>query len=320
MIGMKVKGKNSMIERFDELTGMAQAMHEKTKIACVAAHDLHTLEALTAARKSGIAEAILIGNSDEIQSMLTELDEDPKDYEILQCTDIDEAISMAATFVKEGKAGAIMKGKLTTGEIMRGILRKENGLRTGRNLSVTGLFEIPGFDRILAVTDVAITPHPDLEGKKGILMNALDILHALGMEEPKVAVIAAAETVNPKVPETVDAAILKECNQKGEITGCIIEGPISLDLALDEGSAMVKGYESPVAGKADLFMMPDLVSANVLAKSITGIAKGRTAGIVLGAKVPIILVSRSASAEEKYTAIALAAVTAPYFANKYREE
>ncbi len=302
-----------MIKDFKTLIETAQQMPEKTKIAVAFAHDYHTLQAICAAKQKGIADAILIGNSEEIKKILGELSENPADYEIIECDDINESVTIAASLVKEGKAGAIMKGKMQTGEIMRGVLKRENELRTGRTLSVTGLFETPGYHKMFAITDVAITPHPDFEGKKQILLNALDMLHALGNENPKVAVIAAAETVNPKLQETVDAATLKELNQNGEITGCVVEGPISFDLATDKESVEVKGYESPVAADADLFLMPDLISGNVFAKCVTGMAGGRTGGIVLGAKVPVILVSRAARAEEKLNAIALATVTAPYF-------
>ena len=302
-----------MIQNFDELKERAASMEKKTRIAVVFAHDEHTLEAITDARRAGIAEAVLIGDEGEISRILTELGDDPSQYQIIPEDSIDAAVKTAADLIHTGEADAIMKGKLQTGEILRGILKKENGLRTDRSLSVTGIFQAPGYHKMFGVTDVAITPHPDLSGKKSILLNALDLLHALGLENPKVAVIAAAETVSPKLQETVDADALKQMNQNGEIEGCIVEGPISLDLATEPEAAEIKNYNSPVAGDADLLLLPDLVSANALAKCVTGMAGGRTSGIVLGAAVPVILVSRAARAEEKFNSIALAAVSAPYF-------
>ncbi|MGN0734852.1 MAG: phosphate acyltransferase [Anaerovoracaceae bacterium] len=303
-----------MIKSFKELIEHAQKMKDKTRIAVAFAHDYHTLEAISEARKCGIAEAYLIGNKEKTLDILKELSEDPENYTIIECNDVNESVAVAARLVNEGKAGAIMKGKMQTGEIMHGVLNRDNGLRTDRSLSVTGLFETPGYHKMFAITDVAITPHPDLAAKKAILLNALDLLHALGLEEPKVAAIAAAETVSPKLQETVDADKLKQMYLSGEITGCVVEGPISLDLATEKEAVEVKGYVSPVAADADLFLMPDLVSGNVFAKCVTGMAGGRTGGIVLGAKVPVILVSRAARAEEKLNAIALATVAAPYFA------
>lgn len=305
-----------MIKNFEELKDRACSMEKKTKIAVVFAHDEHTLEAISEARREGIAEAVLIGDEEEIVKILREFNEDPTDYEIIQEDDIDRAVKRAADMIQSGEADAIMKGKLQTGEILKGILKKENGLRTDRSLSVTGVFLAPGYHKMFGVTDVAINPHPDLEGKKSILLNALDLLHALGLETPKVAVIAAAETVNPKLPETVDADALKQMYLRGEIKDCIIEGPISIDLATEKESVELKGYESPVAADADLLLLPDLVSANAFAKCVTGMAGGRTSGIVLGAKVPVILVSRAARAEEKFNSIALASVVAPYFREK----
>lgn len=306
-----------MIRSLKELVERASSMEKRTCIAVVAAHDRHTLEAVTEAKKMNIATPILIGDKGLIEEILTSLSEDISCYEVIHCTEVDESVEIASSLVSEGRADAIMKGKLQTGEIMRGLLKKESGLRGSRNLSITGLFDFERYGKIFGITDVAITPHPDLKAKRDILMNALDLLHSLGLEEPKVACITASETVHPKQPETEDAARLKDMYINGELGKCIVEGPISLDLATDMESAKIKGYESPVAGNADLFLMPDLVSANVFAKCITGMAGGKTAGIVLGARVPVILVSRSASAEEKYYAIALASCAAPYLKEKF---
>ena len=226
---------------------------------------------------------------------------------------MDESLNIAVKLIHEGKANVMMKGKLETAQIMRGVLKKENDLRKGGLISVTGFFEIPGVDKLIAVSDMAVNTYPDLEGKKHILENAVSVMHAMGIENPKVAVLAAVEKLNPKMPETVDADALKQMNIKGEITGCIVEGPISFDIATSKEAARIKGFSSPVAGEADLLLVPDIVSGNILAKCLTGFAKAITAGVVVGAKIPIILVPRSAEATDKYYSIALAAYTAQNF-------
>lgn len=294
---------------FAELADLVKKMPEKTKVAVVAAQDEHTLEAITTAVKDGLVEAVLIGDEDKIAEILAELGENKENYEIIPAADVDECLAIAVKLVNDGIAGAIMKGKLETGQLMKAVLKKENNLRKGGLISLIGFYECPNYHKMFAISDVAMNTYPDLEGKRGILENAVDIMHKVGVENPKVAVLCAVEKYNPKMKETVDATALKELNQKGEISGCIVEGPISLDLAFVKESATIKGYESPVAGDADLAIVPDLVSGNVMAKALTELGGCTTGGLMVGAKVPIILVSRAAAASDKYNAIALAAYT-----------
>lgn len=307
-----------MIQSFQELAQRAQSMSVKTRIALVCAQDRHGLEAITTARRDGIAEGILIGDEREIRDILAQLGENAANYEIIPCPDKAQSIHIAAELVRQGKAGVIMKGKMETGDIMRGILDKENGLRTENTLSVTGIYDMKTYPKIFGVSDVAISTYPDLGKKKSILTNAVNLFHALGHENPKVAVLAAVEKVNPKMNETVEADQLKQMNLSGEIKGCIVEGPISFDLATDPEAAAIKGYQGAVAGDADLLIAPDLICGNVLVKCLTGLAGATTAGLVLGAKVPMVLVSRAATADDKYYSIAMAACTAPYFQTLYQ--
>ena len=307
-----------MIQSFRELAEAAARSSRKTAIALCCAEDPHSLEALAAARKAGHAEAYLIGDPQSIRERLTDQGERAEDYEILPGETPEQAVRVAAELVRKGQVGAIMKGKMQTADLMRNVLKAENGLRDSAVLSVCGNFEWRGaspnpLGGILTVTDPALNVHPGLEQKKAILENAVRLRRALGDECPRVAAIAANEVVSPKIPETVDAGALKEMNLRGEIQNCLVEGPISLDLALRPEAAELKGYRSPVAGNAGVLLMPDLVSANVLAKSLTEIAGCDTAGVVLGARVPIILVSRSSTAADKYNSIALAA----YIAERY---
>lgn len=294
---------------FAELAELVKKMPEKTKVAVVAAQDGHTLEAITTAVKGGLVEAILIGDEEKIAEILTELGEKKEDYEIFPAADVDECLAIAVKLVNDGVAGAIMKGKLETGQLMKAVLKKENNLRKGGLISLVGFYECPSYHKMFAVSDVAVNTYPDFEGKRSILENAVSVMHKVGVENPKVAVLCAVEKYNPKMKETVDAAELKELNQKGEITGCIVEGPISLDLAVVKESAAIKGFESPVAGDADLMIVPDLVSGNLMVKALTELGGCTTAGLMVGAKVPIILVSRAAAASDKYYSIALAAYT-----------
>ena len=294
-------------KNFAELIETVKGLPTKPSVAVVMAQDEHTLQAISRAVNEGLIEAYLIGDVPAIESILAELGEDKAKYTIIQKDTVEDAMACAAQLVHEGKCGALMKGKLETGQIIKGVLNKDNDLRGSGLISLMGLFESPVYHKLFGVTDVAINVYPDLEGKKGLINNAVDALHKLGVECPKVAVIAAVEKVNPKMKEAVEAGELKEMNQRGEITGCIVEGPISLDLAMVPESAKIKGYESPVAGDADLLVAPDLVSGNLFVKGLTELGGCETGGMVLGAKVPIILVSRAAKASDKFNSIALCA-------------
>lgn len=299
-----------MIKSFDALIEKTKRLKNKSKVAVIAAHDQHTLESITAAQKDGLIEAVLIGNQEEIKSILSELHANPANFEIICTSDNGESVKTAVDYVRSNKAHALMKGKLETAEIIRAILSKENELALGGLISSVGFFEIPAYHKLIAITDMAINLYPNLEQKINILKNAVGVMNTLEMEKPKVAVLSAIEKVNPKMPDTIDGYELKRLNQSGEISDCIVEGPISFDLATSKEAASVKNYDSSVAGDADLLVVPDIVSGNILAKSITGFAKGKTAGLVVGAKVPIILTSRAAEASDKYYSIALAAYSA----------
>ncbi len=298
------------IKSFKELAAAASAMPKKTVVAVVEAHDNHTLEAVIEAKKDGMIEGLLIGNEEKIKEILTANGANPADYEIIGTNALEESLQVAVENINAGKATAIMKGKLETGQFMKAIVNKANGLMAGGLLSLVGLFESPAYPKLLAVTDQGLNTYPDLNGKKNLIINAVKLLHSLGIEEPKVAVLAAVEKVNPKMPESVDGAELKKMNQEGEITGCIVEGPISFDLAVKKGAAAIKGYESPVAGDADLLVVPDITAGNILCKCMTDYAGAMPAGTILGAKAPVIVTSRSAEATDKYYSIALAAYAA----------
>jgi phosphate butyryltransferase len=298
------------LSNFEALVAKVKGEPKLRRVALVEAHDEHALEAVLAARADGLVEPVLIGRRDLIEAALAKLAPRAtlvKAPEIIETEN--EAASAAAgcRLVREGGADFLMKGKLQTAELLRAVVDRETGLRTGSVMSHLAFFGLPGRDKFIVATDGGMLLYPDLAQKKQIIENAVGALRALGYANPKVAVLAAVETVNEKMPETLDAAELKRMNLAGEIAGCTVEGPISYDLAVNAESAGVKGYSSPVAGEADIFVVPNITAGNILGKCLVYSAKARMAGIVAGASVPIVLTSRGASAEEKYLSLALAA-------------
>ena len=296
------------ITSLNDFVDRAKKNEKKTIIAVVEAHDEHTLESVIEAANEEIMTPRLIGNREKIEIMLAEFGADPAKFSIIPTGSVEESLDCAVEMINAGDATALMKGKLESADYLRAIVKKENGLLDeGSKLSVTGFFSPPRYHKLIAVSDPGLNTYPDFEGKKAIIGNAVRMLNALGVVMPKVAVLASVEKVNPKMQDTVDAAALKKSGENGEIPNCIIEGPISLDLALSMDSARIKGYASPVAGDADILIVPDITAGNVLVKCLTTLADAQTAGCVLGAKIPAILVSRSAEASDKYYSIALAA-------------
>jgi len=292
-----------MIKNFEQLKEMLKAMPVKRKVAVVPAQDEHTLEAISHAYRDGMVEPVLIGDEPKIREILAQIGTDADKMTIIHVEDPTEAIQKAADMARDGEVDCIMKGKTETGALMKVLVNRERGIRKNDTMSLLAFMESPNYHKVFAITDVGLLTYPSKDQKKAAIQNA-EAFHALGVEQPKVAILAAVEKVNPKMKETVEAAEIKE---EG-VEGCIIEGPISYDLAMDPASAPIKGYVSPVAGDADLLVVPDIVSGNIAAKTITVIGGGRTGGVVLGAKVPVLLVSRAASADDKYMSIVIAAL------------
>lgn len=293
-----------MIKNFEQLKEMLKAMPVKRKVAVVPAQDEHTLEAISHAYRDGMVEPVLIGDEPKIREILAQIGTDADKMTIIHVEDPTEAIQKAADMARDGEVDCIMKGKTETGALMKVPVNRERGIRKNDTMSLLAFMESPNYHKVFAITDVGLLTYPSKDQKKAAIQNAVEAFHALGVEQPKVAILAAVEKVNPKMKETVEAAEIKE---EG-VEGCIIEGPISYDLAMDPASAPIKGYVSPVAGDADLLVVPDIVSGNIAAKTITVIGGGRTGGVVLGAKVPVLLVSRAASADDKYMSIVIAAL------------
>lgn len=292
---------------FDDLIKKVQNLDSKKKVAVVSAQDEHTLEAVFKAKKDNIVEPILIGNKKKIIEILSRLHESVLEESIINVESDSEAAEKAVELINENKADFIMKGKIQTADLLRAVVNKENGLRTGKVMSHIVIHEIPTYHKLLAVTDGGMMMYPSLDEKKQILENAVSTFLALGYENPKVAVLAAVETVNPKMQESVDADMLKKLNKKGEIKNCIVEGPISYDLTMSKESASIKGFVSPVTGEADIIVVPNITVGNILGKSLVYSAGAKMAGFIVGAKVPIVLTSRGSTSEEKYLSLALSA-------------
>ncbi|MCI8937298.1 MAG: phosphate butyryltransferase [Lachnospiraceae bacterium] len=287
------------------------------KVAVAVAQDSAVLEAVKAAKERKIAEAILVGDEQKIKDIAASLSMDLSGFEIINVEDTTEAALTAVKLVHEGKADMYMKGLIDTKGFLKSVLDKEVGLRTGKPLSHVCVFEIQGIDHLLFLTDVAFIPYPTLEDKVNIIHNTLEITSACGIENPKVAPLAAVEVVNPKMPATVEAGELTQMNKEGKITGCIVDGPLSLDLAIDAEAAKHKGAtDRAIQGDADILLFPDIHAGNLVYKCLVHTAKVVNGNILTGTKAPVILTSRSDDFETKVNSIALGAVVAHAMQNK----
>lgn len=295
------------LKNFQDLIAKVQNNDTKKRVAVAAAHDEHTLEAVFRARKDKLVEPVLIGDKVKIKEILQKLSLEFDDDKIINTEGDTEAAERTVELINEGKADFIMKGKLQTADLLKAVVNKEKGLRTGRVMSHVAILEIPTYHKLIAITDGGMMMYPNADEKKQIIENVVDVFLAMGYECPKVAVLAAVETVNPKMPEAVDADILKKMNQNGEIQNCIVEGPISVDLTFNKESASIKGYESPITGEADILIAPNITTGNIMSKALLEFANGTMAGMIVGAKVPVVLTSRGATSEEKYLSLVLSA-------------
>lgn len=299
-----------MSKNFSDLLSRVSACKKKT-LSVAVAQDKAVLEAVKAAKERGIADAILVGDEAKIGEIAAELGMDMGDYTVINETDTVAASLKAVQLVHDGKADMYMKGLLDTKTFLKSVLDKEVGLRTGKPLSHVCVFEIPGIDRLLFLTDVAFMPYPTLEDKVNIINYTVEIANACGVDMPKVAPLAAVEVVNPKMPVTVEAAELTKMNEEGKITGCIVDGPLSLDIALYKEAAEEKGaLGRKVAGDADILLFPDIHAGNLVYKTIVHMIDCKNGNILTGTKAPVILTSRSDTCEVKVNSIALAALAA----------
>jgi phosphate acetyltransferase len=296
-------------EKYERLIARCKALSPATTAV---AHpcDESSLRGAVEAAEMGILQPILVGPRAKIEAVAAQFKLDISGYQLVDVAHSVAAAEMAVQLAREGKAEMLMKGSLHTDELMAAVVRSATGLRTGRRISHAFIMDVPSLDRVIIVTDAAINIFPTLTDKMHIIQNAIDLSTDLGFPQPKVAILSAMETVNPDVPSTVEAAALCKMADRKQITGGILDGPLALDNAIDLTAAAIKKIDSPVAGMADILVVPDLEAGNMLAKSLSFMADADAAGIVLGARVPIILTSRADSVMTRLASCAVAALVA----------
>ena len=298
------------MSNFDKLLAKVAECDLK-KVAVAVAQDSEVLQAVDAAKKQNIADAILVGDEAKIKEIAASLNIDASQFTIINEPDVIEASLKAVKLVHDGKADMYMKGLIDTKNFLKSVLNKEVGLRTGKALSHVAVFDIKGYDRLLFLTDVAFMTYPSLEEKVQIIENTVPVAKACGVDCPKVAPLAAVEVVNPKMPVTVEAEQLTQMNIDGKITDCIVDGPLSLDLAIDPEAAKHKGAtDRKIQGDADILLFPDIHAGNLVYKALVHCSEVKNGCILTGTKAPVILTSRSDTFETKLNSIALAAVVA----------
>ena len=297
-------------------TGKYERLLERCKplaaIPTAVAHpcEKSALEGAIDAAQAGLITPLLVGPTKEIEAAAKSAGIDLRDFEIVDAPNSIEAARQAVALVREGRAEVLMKGSLHTDELMSAIVSREGGMRTGRRISHVFIMDVPTYHKVLVITDAAINIAPTLEDKVDIAQNAIDLAISLGVDKPKVAILCAVETVNSKMQPTLDAAALCKMAERGQIKGGILDGPLAFDNAISADAAKTKGIKSLVAGDPDILLAPDLEAANILAKNLTFLAHADSAGMVLGARVPVILTSRADSVRSRIASCAVAKLVA----------
>jgi phosphotransacetylase len=296
-------------EKYDRLIA---AVKDIPPVPTAVAHpcDVTSLSGAVDAAQAGIIVPILVGPQGRIRAAAQQAGLDISAYEIVPTEHSHASAAQAVALVREGKAELLMKGSLHTDELMAAVVNRAEGLRTERRISHCFVLDVPRHPKPLIITDAAINIAPTLEEKVDIVQNAIDLALALGIQQPKVAIMSATESVNPKIPSTVEAAALCKMADRGQIKGGLLDGPLALDNAISPEAAKIKGIGGPVAGDADILVVPDLEAGNMLAKSLSFLAEADAAGIVLGARVPVMLTSRADTVQSRMASCAVAALLA----------
>lgn len=297
-----------MFKHLSDLQNLIDRASPPKKLALAVSQDIFSLNALHKAYKAGFVQPVLIGDREETFHIINEKGYDFDGVTFIEEKSPEKCVEIAVRMVNEGKADILMKGKVPTPVLLKGVLNKEWGLRTGQLLSHFAYFEVATYHKLIAVTDVAMNIAPNLKDKIGILENSVKYLNTLGIEKPKVAVLGAIEMVNESMQATTDAALLSKMNQRDQIKNCLVDGPLAFDNAVSFESAHHKNIKSEVAGDTDLLLMPDIEVGNVLYKSLVFFANAKVASVILGASAPIVLTSRSDTEESKFNSILLAAL------------
>jgi phosphate butyryltransferase len=297
-----------MLTTFEDL--FKKKAVETRKLVLAAAEDENAIGAAFKAHQKGIIKLICTGNPQKIIQIAKQCSIDLSGIDIIEAPDNNQAVEKAVKCINDGQAQILMKGNVSSSTLLKGVLNKEWGLRSGQLLSHFALFEIKNYHKLLGITDCAMNIKPNLNDKVSIVNNAIAYMSKIGFDNLKVAVISAVETVNEAMPSTFDAAILSKMAERGQIKNCWIDGPFALDNAINKGSANHKGIKSEVAGDADLLIMPDIDAGNILYKALGFLTDSKLAAVIIGAKVPIVLTSRSDSEDAKFHSICLAALGA----------
>ncbi|MEE3392731.1 MAG: phosphate butyryltransferase [Lachnospiraceae bacterium] len=304
-----------MGKHFENLLAQVKKYPMK-KLSIASAADTNVLAAASEAKNKGIADSILVGDEAKIRELSGEVGMNPDDFRIIDIKDPIEAAHTAVKLVHDGEADMYMKGLISSKDFLKSILDKEVGLRTGKPLSHVAVFEVKGVEQLLFLTDVAFMTYPTLEDKVHIINNTVLVCNACGIETPKVAPLAAVEVVNPKMPVTVEAHELTEMNERGEIKGCIVDGPLSLDMAISHEACVHKNaLDRKITGDADILLFPDIHAGNIAYKLLCHTTEFENGCILTGTKAPAILTSRSDSIETKLNSIALASVVSEHMKN-----
>ena len=296
-------------EKYQRLLDFCKSL-PPTPVAVAHPCDESSLRGAVEAARLGLIAPILVGPKARIEAVAKQYDIDIAGLPIVEASYSQESAAKAVELVRQGKAEALMKGSLHTDELMGAVVKRETGLRTARRVSHCFVMDVPAYAETLIVTDAAVNIAPTMEDKVDIIQNAIDLAHAMRFPEVRVAILSAMETVNPKVPSTVEAGALCKMADRGQITGAILDGPLALDNAISLESVKIKKINSPVAGRANVLVVPDLEAGNMLAKSLSFLAGADAAGIVLGARVPIILTSRADSVMTRLASCGIAALVA----------
>lgn len=295
-----------MLKQLSELHEMARR-HSRRRLALAAAHDAHAMGAVINAHQNELVDGIFIGDEAKIKAIATEKSYDLSPFTIINEADNAKAAAVAVKMVRDGEAEILMKGNLGTAVLLKAVLNKEYGLRTGEQISHLAVFELPVYHKLIALTDAAMNIAPDFMEKVSITRNAVIYLQKLGISQPKVAMLSAVETVNQAMKSSMEASAIAKMGDRGQIKNCIIDGPLAFDNAVSKKSAELKGISSPVAGDADLLVPDDIDAANALYKAFIYFAQAKCAAVILGAAAPIVLTSRADTDETKLNSIALAA-------------
>ncbi len=296
------------MKSFDDVINLARGKG-KRRCVVVKAEDEAVLEGIRLAQELGLITPVLVGDAQAITTIANKIKLQEADCEIHDCPDETAAVVEANTLVRE-KGDFLMKGMLSTSSFLKGILDKETGLRKGKILSHIAALEIPGYHKLIFMSDGGMNPKLDLNIRIEIIRNAIETLNLMGIEQPKIGLVAASETIHPDIPETVDAARIVEMNQSGRLTGATIAGPFGFDVAISKEAAAIKKIDSPVAGDVDFILMPNISAANIWAKGLIYFGKARAAGLVAGALRPIIMLSRADEPVTKLNSIALGVIIA----------